>query len=97
MCDQIYGQPYRIVLERERTERGDIIETFTYALGKLTNFRSDMHVSRKFFTYPIGKRVSDPNAILGNHTHSLHFLPNVECDPGRNGYGSHEAIPKSVM
>jgi hypothetical protein len=67
-------QPYRIVLERSRAENGDLFETHTFALAKVTRLQRKMHTSSHNFTYPIGHTVYDPNVIMYSHSYALHFF-----------------------
>jgi hypothetical protein len=93
MCIEKLGRPYRIVLERRVASADTIIETYAYALGKVTTkSRSGEHLSTHGFTYPIAQTVYDQNAIVGNHFHSLHFLPNLTGARSLNEYGSHRLV-----
>jgi hypothetical protein len=94
MCVDLPGQPYRIVLDRQTTSDGAKIETYTYALGKVTTkARNGEHTSVRGFTYPLGQTVSDPNAKIGSHEHSLHFMPSLYgVASTMNEYGSHRLV-----
>jgi hypothetical protein len=90
MCVDIPGQPYRIVLGRQRARNGSLIETYTYGLGKaVCKTRNGEHTSPNNFTWPIGRTVYDPNAVIGSHTRSLHFFPSLEPVNALNSYDSH--------
>jgi hypothetical protein len=82
-------QPYQIVLDRSRAENGDLFETHTFALVKVTRLQRRMHTSSGNFAYPIGQTIYDPNVILNSHSHALHFLPSLEAAPSYSAYGSH--------
>jgi hypothetical protein len=93
MCAEIPGQPYRIVLGRQRARNGNLIETYTYGLGKVVGkTRSGEHTSSNNFTWPIGRTVYDSNAVIGSHTRSLHFFPSLEPINALNSYDSHWLI-----
>jgi hypothetical protein len=81
--------PIRIVINRQSAQNGSLIETQTLALAKVTGItRSGDHISSRKFVYPIGQTVHDPNATVGSHARSLHFLPAVEYAPDYSSYGS---------
>jgi hypothetical protein len=44
------------------------------------------------FTWPIGRTVYDANAIVGDHSRSLHFLPSIEIAESLSSYGSHRLV-----
>jgi len=90
MCLDLPGQPYRIVLDRQTMSDGASIETYTYALGKVTTkARNGEHTSSHGFTYPIGQTVYDANAQIGSHSRSLHFMPSLYgAASNMNEYGS---------
>jgi hypothetical protein len=94
MCESFPGRPYRIVLDRQLTSDGASIETYTYALGKVTTKpKHSEHTSLHGFTYPIGRTVYDPNAQIGSHSHSLHFLPSLYgAASNMSEYGSHRVV-----
>jgi hypothetical protein len=93
MCVEIPGQPYRIVLDRQHARNGSMIETYTYALGKITSrTRSGDHTSNNNFTWQIGRTVHDSNAVIGDHNRCLHFFPNLEPANALNSYTSHRLV-----
>jgi hypothetical protein len=56
MCRHFRGEPYRIVLDRATNSDGSALETFTYALGKVTGItRSGEHITSNNFIYPVGR------------------------------------------
>jgi hypothetical protein len=81
--------PIRIVIHRQSAQNGALVETQTLALAKVTGkTRAGEHISSHKFVYPIGQTVYDPNARVGDHANSLHFLPAVEYAPDYSSYGS---------
>jgi hypothetical protein len=99
MCVYVPGNPYRIVLDQYRDQTGNIIETFTYAVGKVTRKpKHSEHISTYGFTYPIGRTVFDPNAQQPrpgqpfSHDLCLHFFQTLNGTGILNHYGSHRLI-----
>jgi hypothetical protein len=90
MCFAVVGQPYRLVLERHRSEDGTPIEIYTFALGKVTSKQKNgEHKSSQGFTYPIGQTATDPKAQVGSHAFGLHLVPTLDCADQLSSYGSH--------
>ena len=89
MCLRVPGQPKRLILERHHTRDGTLVETYTFALGKVTEFRTGEHRSQRGFTYPIGQTVFDSNARVGDHENGLHFIADHANARLMDSFGSH--------
>jgi hypothetical protein len=91
MCEKVNGQPIELILDRYQTKNGTWIETYTFSLGKVTSLTNGEHKSGRGFAYPVGQTVSDPNAMVGNHSTALHFIANPVTDK-LESYGSHPLV-----
>jgi hypothetical protein len=90
MCYEFDEQPYIIPLEQHQTQAGVLLLTYSFLLGKVTEKRQGEHISSRGFFWPIGRNVSDSNAIVGDHDRALHFAPSPDCASELIGeYGSH--------
>jgi len=86
MCVYDPLEPYALPLERHGNRL-----TYSLLLGKVTRYWQGQHYSSIAFPYPIRQMVYDPNALLGDHRCSLHFMASPDSARFLQGgaYGSH--------
>jgi hypothetical protein len=89
MCYEFKAQPLAVPLRLRRAKSGKLILTYSLLLGKVTEKKYKHHRSPHGFTYPIGKAVSDSNAIVGDHDFGLHFAATPFDIADLDEYGSH--------
>ena len=89
MCFRHLGLPYVLVLDQWTAKNGIQVMTFGLVFGKVAGYRNGMHRTLNDFTWPIGRTVYDPQAIVGHHYYGLHFLASPAYAPLLNAYDSH--------
>jgi hypothetical protein len=89
MCIATNGQPYAVPLKLRYAKNGKLILTYTLLLGKVTEKVRGRHISSMGITYSIGRGVSDPYAIVGDHDSGFHFAASPDDTDLLTGYGSH--------
>jgi hypothetical protein len=89
MCYEFTAEPLAVPLKLRRAKSGSLVLTYSLLLGKVTEKKYKNHRSREGFMYPIGRAVTDPNAIVGDHNFGLHFAASPFDTTGLDEYGSH--------
>jgi hypothetical protein len=89
ICYEFKAEPLAVPLRLRRAKSGKLILTYSLLLGKVTEKKFKHHRSLHGFTYPIGKVVSDSNAIVGDHEFGLHFAASPYDIADLDEYGSH--------
>jgi hypothetical protein len=89
VCYEFTAEPLAVPLKLRRAKSGDLVLTYSLLLGKVTEKKYKHHRSTHGFTYPIGRPVSDRNAIVGDHEFGLHFAASPFDTLELSEYGSH--------
>jgi hypothetical protein len=89
MCYPFKAEPLAVPLKLRLAKSGKRILTYSLLFGKVTEKKFGKHRSIHGFTYPIGRTVFDPNAIVGDHEFGLHFAASPFDVADLDEYGSH--------
>jgi hypothetical protein len=92
MCVPFAKKPYEVILEEKQSSAGIFVKTYTFGLGKMSDFRNGEHYSSQGFLYPLRKPVYDSKAKVGDHNYGLHLTPDVETASQLTGFGGHPMV-----